>query len=213
MSTRKQNAGPTFDEENLLQSAGFVLTAGVDEVGRGCLAGPVVASAVILPVGLKAAWLRDVRDSKQLSAKQRESLFACINEAALSVGTGIVSHEVIDSIGIARATKQAMKEAIMQLSPVADSLLIDYLKLSDLTLPQKSITHGDALCYSIACASIIAKVSRDRMMQALDAQYSGYGLSRNKGYGTREHLQCIEEKGLSPIHRRSFCHFQRRLAL
>jgi ribonuclease HII len=211
MNARKHDIKPTFNEEFLFQAAGYKLTAGVDEVGRGCLAGPVIASAVILPNNLKSSWLQDVRDSKMLTAKQRERLSVCIEETALAIGTGIVSHEVIDSIGIALASKQAMKQAVAQLSPAADSLIIDYLRLDDITLPQKSIVHGDALCYSIACASIIAKVIRDNMMRELDAQYPGYALCNNKGYGTPKHWHCIEEKGLLPIHRRSFCHLQYRL--
>ena len=208
MGIRDNDTKPTFNEEFLFQAAGYKFTAGVDEVGRGCLAGPVVASAVILPPKLTASWLDNVRDSKMLTPTQRERLFACIEEAALAMGTSAVSNEEIDRIGIARASKLAMQQAIMQLSPAADSLLIDFVKLDELSLPQKSIVHGDALCYSIACASIIAKVTRDRMLLELDIKYPEYGLCRNKGYGTQEHRNSIEENGLSPIHRRSFCHLQ-----
>jgi ribonuclease HII len=210
MSIRKHDIIPTFDEENQFQADGFKRTAGVDEVGRGCLAGPVVASAVILPNKPQLSWLPDVRDSKMLSARQRERLFTCIEDSAIAIGIGTVSHDIIDNIGIAAASKLAMKQAIERLSPAADSLIIDFVKLDDVLLPQKSIVHGDALCCSIACASVIAKVTRDQMMLALDTQYPGYGLCHNKGYGTREHWRCIEEKGISPIHRRSFCHLQYR---
>ncbi|MCL2707321.1 MAG: ribonuclease HII [Dehalococcoidia bacterium] len=211
MSTRKHDTKPNFYEEFRFQADGYRLIAGVDEAGRGCLAGPVVAAAVILPNNPDYLWLQDVRDSKILTAKQRERLFLNIVQIALAIGIGTVSHEDVDSIGIVPASQLAMTQAVVQLSPAADSLLIDYLKLDAITLPQKSITHGDALCYSIACASIVAKITRDRMMQELDVQYPGYGLCRNKGYGTREHWHSIEEKGLLPIHRRSFCHLQYRL--
>ncbi len=202
---------PTFAEERRFLSEGYKYTAGVDEVGRGCLAGPVVASAVILPCRIRRFWLGEVRDSKMLSPRKREYLFSYIEETAIAVGIGVVEHSVIDSIGIGKASKLAMKMAIEELSPPADSLIIDYFRLSDVKLPQKGIVDGDALCYSVACASIIAKVTRDMMMRELDKQYPGYGLCRHKGYGTKEHYRCIEEKGLSPIHRLTFCHYQYRL--
>ena len=211
MSLVKREIKPTFNEERRFQADGYKLTAGVDEVGRGCLAGPVVAAAVILPSKMRFPWLQEVRDSKMLSAKKREKLFVCIEDAAIAIGVGVISHGLIDALGIVPATKEAMQQAIMQLAPAADSLIIDFVKLDDILLPQKSIVHGDALCYSIACASIIAKVTRDHMMIILDTQYPGYSLCHNKGYGTREHWRCIEEHGLSPIHRRSFCHLQYRL--
>jgi ribonuclease HII len=212
MKPHKTSPKPSFVEERRFLAEGYSNIAGVDEVGRGCLAGPVVASAVILPCFIRRPWLREVRDSKMLTARKREYLFAFITESAVAIGTGVVEHTVIDAIGIGKASKMAMKLAVEKLTPSADSLIIDYFQLPDVKLPQRGIVDGDALCYSIACASIIAKVTRDGMMQELDKQYPGYGLCRHKGYATKEHWRAIEEKGLSPIHRISFCHYQYRLA-
>jgi len=195
---------PSFAEEELLASQGYRLVAGVDEVGRGALAGPVVAAAVVLPLHLSTHWLDRVRDSKQLSPGMREYLFEYIKEAAIAVGVGISSYEVIDAQGIARATRLAMKQAIAQLLPPPQHLLIDYLCLPEVPLPQKGIVYGDSRCYSIACASIMAKVTRDRMMIELDSVYPGYRLAKHKGYGTEEHLSCLRRLGPSPVHRRSF---------
>ena len=195
---------PTFTEENRLEAQGYRLIAGVDEVGRGALAGPVVAAAVILPRRIDAPWLTEVKDSKLLSPPKRELLFDCIQEIAISTGIGVASHEVIDSQGIIKATRLAMKLAIDQLSPPPESLLIDYMHLPEVALPQRGIKNGDRLCFSIACASIIAKVTRDRLMIELDGIYSGYGLAQHKGYGTKEHLSCLCRLGPCPIHRRSF---------
>lgn len=206
MNPRRAKLKPSFSEERKFLEEGYLLTAGVDEVGRGCLAGPVVACAVILPCNIRRPWLKEVRDSKQVTKEKREYLFSYIEETAIAVGTGVVTNGVIDSIGIANASKLAMKQAIEELVPAPDSVLIDFFKLPEVKLPQKGIVDGDALCYSIACASIIAKVTRDHMMIDLDSKYPGYGLSNHKGYGTREHWRCIEEKGLSPLHRLSFCH-------
>jgi len=195
---------PSFAEEKLLRKQGYQFIAGVDEVGRGALMGPVVAAAVILPDNFKSRWKTRVRDSKQLSPQAREYLFDYIKEAAVSVGVGSISSEDIDKLGIARATRLAMKAAIEQLEPLPQFLLIDYFKLTEMTLPQKGIKHGDALCFSIACASIIAKVTRDRWMVEMDRDYPGYGLAAHKGYGTEGHMKCLREKGPCPIHRRSF---------
>lgn len=195
---------PSFAEERILEAQGYRYIAGVDEVGRGALAGPVVAAAVILPRRRKAPWLRLVRDSKQLRPATRELLFHHIHKATVAVGIGVAHQEVIDTRGIIKATRLAMKLAIDQLSPPAETLLIDYLRLPEVELPQKGITGGDCLCFSIACASIIAKVTRDRLMIELDRAYPGYGLARHKGYGTREHLACLSRLGPSPIHRQSF---------
>lgn len=194
-----------------MQAAGCRFVAGVDEAGRGCLAGPVVASAVILSLNAHPPWLLQVRDSKLLTVAKRKYLFSHIAETAVAVGTGIVNNSVIDSIGIAAASRLAMAKAVAGLNPSADGLLTDHFHLPEVALPQKNITHGDVLCNSIACASIIAKVIRDGIMLELDDRYPGYGLSRHKGYGTREHRNAIETMGLSPLHRRSFCHFQYRL--
>lgn len=195
---------PSFVEEANLASQGYRSIAGLDEVGRGALAGPVVAAAVILPRRLKAPWMEQVRDSKLLTPKKREYLYYHVREVAISIGVGIVSHEVIDAKNIVRATQLAMMQAIAQLSPSADSLLIDYLRLPGVSLPQKGIVNGDQLCFSIACASIVAKVSRDHLMIEKDRLYPGYALSQNKGYWTEKHVTGLERLGPSPIHRRSF---------
>jgi ribonuclease HII len=200
-NTRKK---PSFAEEKLLRAQGYRLIAGVDEVGRGALMGPVVAAAVILPDSIKARWRGKVRDSKQLSPGAREYLYDFIKEAAISIGVGSYSNKVIDSIGIARATRLAMIWAIEQLTPQPQYLLIDYVRLPEMSLPQKGITDGDSLCFSIACASIIAKVTRDRLVTAMDKDYPGYGFAGHKGYGTREHLECLRKKGPCPLHRRTF---------
>ena len=139
-----------------------------------------------------------------MSPAKRELLFHHIHEVAISMGIGVVHHEIIDAKGIVRATRLAMKLAIGQLSPPPDFLLIDYMHLPEVPLAQKGVTNGDSLCFSIACASIIAKVSRDRMMIAFDETYPGYGLAQHKGYGTREHIACLCRLGPSPIHRQSF---------
>ena len=195
---------PSFVEEKMLEAQGYQRIAGIDEVGRGALAGPVVAAAVILPCHIDTPWLNQVKDSKQLSPARREILFHYINEAAISVGIGIAPHEVIDAQGIIKATRLAMKLAIDQLSPPPEFLLIDYMRLPKVPLPQKGITNGDSLCFSIACASIMAKVSRDHLMIELDGIYPGYGLAHHKGYATREHLACLGKLGPAPIHRHSF---------
>ena len=195
---------PSFAEERVLEAQGYRHIAGVDEVGRGALAGPVVAAAVILPHSMDAPWLSLVRDSKQLSPARRELLFPHIRAIAITVGIGSVSPEVVDAQGIVKATRLAMKRAIDQLAPPPETLLIDYMYLPEVKLPQKGLTHGDSRCFSIACASIIAKVTRDRLMTELDKTYHGYGLARHKGYGTREHFACLYQRGPSPIHRRSF---------
>ena len=195
---------PSFTEEKILEAQGYRYIAGIDEAGRGSLAGPVVAATVILPSRIDTPWLNQVKDSKQLSPAKRELLFHHIHEVAISMGIGVVHHEIIDAKGIVRATRLAMKLAIGQLSPPPDFLLIDYMHLPEVPLAQKGVTNGDSLCFSIACASIIAKVSRDRMMIAFDETYPGYGLAQHKGYGTRDHLACLCRLGPSPIHRQSF---------
>ena len=195
---------PSFAEEKRLEAQGYRHIAGIDEVGRGALAGPVVAAAVILPHHIDAPWLNQVRDSKQLSSARRELLFHYIHEVATSIGIGMVRHEKVDAQGIIKATRLAMKLAIDQLSPPPESILIDYLSLPEVPLPQKGITNGDSLCFSIACASIIAKVTRDYIMVKFNEIYPGYGLAQHKGYGTRKHFACLQRLGPSPIHRRSF---------
>lgn len=197
-------SAPTLTEERLLWLQGMDLVAGVDEVGRGPLAGPVTAAAVILSPTSDFGWLRHVRDSKQLSPPKRQELATCIWRDALGVGVGFVSHTVIDRIGIAEATRQAMLRAVGELNRRPQYLLIDALSLHACSLPQKGIIGGDARCVSIAAASIVAKVARDRHMKHRDHRFSGYGFARNKGYGTREHLQALRELGPCEIHRRSF---------
>jgi ribonuclease HII len=195
---------PSFIEEEILAAQGYQRIAGIDEVGRGAIAGPVVAAAVILPRQMDAPWLSGVRDSKLLSPARRELLFHHIHEIAISIGIGLVPHDLVDAHGIVKATRLAMKIAVEQLSPPAESLLIDYMRLPEVRLPQKGITNGDNLCFSIACASIIAKVARDKLMVEFDEIYPGYGLARHKGYGTRQHFASLYRLGPCPIHRQSF---------
>lgn len=187
--------------ENEARSQGFVSVAGMDEAGRGPLAGPVVAAAVILdpenPV-------YGVDDSKKLSPKKRAALKAEIEAKAISVGVGIVDVETIDSINILEATKLAMKKAVEALDPPPQLLLIDAVRLKDLPIEQRSIIKGDALSVSIAAASIIAKETRDEMLRAYDELYPEYGFASHKGYGTKQHMDAIREFGPLPIHRKTF---------
>jgi ribonuclease HII len=189
--------------EHNWHARGCRLVAGVDEVGRGPLAGPVVAGAVILPPG-DPVWLSWLRDSKQLSAARREALALVIKAESLAVGIGVVSAERIDELGIAPASREAMRLALVQLLPRADALLLDAFRLPESPLPQEAIIRGDAVCSAIAAASIVAKVARDRMMETLDRRYPGYGFAHNRGYGTPEHLAALRLLGPSPIHRFSF---------
>lgn len=186
--------------EKLAWADGALRVAGVDEVGRGSLFGPVVAAAVILD---PACRLRGLRDSKLLAKEQREILAARIREYALAFAIAAVDAVRIDEINIYQASRQAMREAVLQLASPPDYLLVDAMTL-DLECPQRSIIHGDALSISIAAASIVAKVERDRMMCELDAQYPQYGLASHKGYATPSHRAALLEHGPSPLHRRSF---------
>jgi len=195
---------PNLDCENELASQGFDLIAGVDEVGRGALAGPVVAGAVILPRLTVLPWFQLVRDSKELNSRKRQSLFDCISREALAIGIGIVLPQTIDSINILKATRVAMMEAVQKLPKQPDYLLIDRLGLTQCPIPQTGITRGDKLCLSISCASIIAKVTRDRIMEEFDKVYPGYGFAQHKGYGTTTHISCLQKLGASPIHRLYF---------
>jgi ribonuclease HII len=195
---------PSFREERQLRAQGYQYIAGVDEVGRGALMGPVVAAAVIIPDNLKARWKSRVRDSKQLSPKEREYLNDFIIEAATAYGIASIPNQQIDEVGIAKATRLAMLAAIQQLNPQPNFLIIDYVRLKESYLPQKGIIRGDSLCFSIACASIIAKVYRDRIVTEMDKDYPGYGFALHKGYGTEGHLKCLREKGPCKLHRRSF---------
>lgn len=185
---------------------GYSFVAGLDEAGRGCLAGPVVAAAVILPLDRAdcADLFAGVCDSKQLTPAARENLYAVIVDQAIAVAVGTGSVKLIDERNILQATKQAMRDALAMLSPPPQALLLDALLLPGVELPQRSIVKGDALCLSIAAASIIAKVTRDRLMLKLHEQYPLYGFAQHKGYGTEAHLAALRTHGASPIHRQSF---------
>ncbi len=177
------------------------LIAGVDEVGRGPLAGPVVAAAVILPADFDVI---GVNDSKKLSEKRREELYRIILEKAVAWSIGMKDNQVIDRINILEATKEAMSDAVRQLDPKPNHVLIDALTLPDVDIPQTGIIRGDSESVSVAAASIVAKVTRDRMMVRYHEIYPQYAFDRNKGYGTKAHYAGIEEAGLCPIHRRTF---------
>ncbi len=186
--------------ENELYNKGIKYIAGIDEVGRGPLIGPVVTAAVILPVDY---FDERIQDSKKLTEKKRELLYDVIMENALSVGIGMSSNEVIDDINILEATKKAMIEAVNNLSIKPEHLLIDAVKL-DIDIPQTSIIKGDAKSLSIAAASIIAKVTRDRMLIELDKKHPEYDFKHNKGYGTKKHIEAINKYGILKEHRKSF---------
>ncbi len=205
---------PTLAEEMALFQQGHCFVAGLDEAGRGCLAGPVVAAAVILPLDEGSPTLfAGVQDSKQLSAQARERLYAVIMQHALAVGVGSGSVELIDERNILQATKHAMRMALAQLAIAPQALLLDALLLPDIPLPQRSIIKGDIRCLSIAAASIIAKVTRDSLMRQLHTQYPAYGFDQHKGYGTEAHLTALVEHGVTPIHRRSFAPVRAQLGL
>jgi ribonuclease HII len=187
--------------ERQAHNNGFELIAGIDEAGRGPLAGPVVAAAVVLPAGLL---IKGVNDSKKLSPDTRERLFDTIMSQALSVGIGMGDPELIDRINILQATRHAMLTAVSQLTPQPDYLLIDGISTINSSIPQKTIKKGDSLSLSIAAASIIAKVTRDRLMRKLDEIHPGYGFSGHKGYGSALHLEAIRLLGPSPVHRLTF---------
>ena len=195
---------PTFNEETALLALGHRVVAGVDEAGRGPLAGPVVAGAVVLPPDYRPDWLAGVRDSKLLTSGQRETLFSHIRESGIGWSAGIVSSEGVDSLGIVGATKEAMLRAIRGLPAEPGFLLIDALPLPESGLPCKAIVKGDRKCLSIAAASIVAKVTRDGLMAEEDAKYPGYGFALHKGYPTKGHLERLRSLGPCPIHRRSF---------
>ncbi len=182
-------------------SLGYSRLAGVDEVGRGPLAGPVVAAAVILGEGVL---IPGVNDSKKLSESKREYLYEEIRAKALCIGIGMADEKTIDEVNILNATHIAMKTALKNLTQQPDYILLDAVTLKDVDIPQKGIIKGDSLSLSIAAASIIAKVERDRLISAYDSIYPAYGFGKHKGYGTSAHIDCIKKYGLLPIHRRSF---------
>ena len=186
--------------ENDLFNSGINYIAGIDEVGRGPLVGPVVAAAVILPKGF---FDERINDSKKLSEKKRNELYQIISDEAISIGIGVISNERIDEINIYEATKEAMKEAVNNLNVLPDYLLIDAMKL-DIDIPSLSIIKGDSKSQSIAAASIVAKVVRDNMMYELDKKYPMYGFANNKGYGTKKHMEAIQKYGIISEHRKSF---------
>ena len=187
--------------ERSLWSSGLAHVAGVDEVGVGPLAGPVLAAAVILPEGIK---VRGVDDSKKLTAALREELAAKIQACALAVGIGIVEVEDIDRLNIYRAALEAMRRAVSTLPVEPDHVVVDARCIPGISVPQTALIDGDARSYSVAAASIVAKVARDRLMREIDARYPQYGFSENMGYGTPQHLAAIDRYGPSPVHRRSF---------
>jgi ribonuclease HII len=210
MSVAVENPSPTLGYEIAAWAAGYRRVAGLDEAGRGAWAGPVVAAAVILNPDdpQLARHLAGVCDSKMLTAVRRESLLKVIRAQAVAIGVGAVPPAGIDAHGIVDATRQAMSQALLALSPPADYLLIDYLVLPDSSLPQVNLPRGDALILSIAAASIVAKVSRDRMMVDLDTRFPGYGFARHKGYGTAEHRAALASLGACGSHRFSFAPLQ-----
>ncbi len=193
---------PTMWEfEELARRQGYRSIAGIDEAGRGPLAGPVVAAAVILDPGTV---IEGINDSKKLTEKQRDALFDRIMTEAVAVGVGVMDHDAVDRDNILQATLAAMKEAVGGLAQTPDFLLIDGISKVQLPLPQRTIKKGDGCSVSIAAASIIAKVTRDRLMVEYDRLYPGYGLAGHKGYGCQSHLEAIARLGPSPIHRKTF---------
>ena len=199
---QRRLAQPSFEPlEDEARQTGYPIVAGVDEAGRGPLAGPVVAAAVILPVD---ATIDGVRDSKQLTARQRDRAYDCILREALSVGFGIVSHEYIDQHNILQATLEAMRRAAQELDPSPDLVFVDGTMCFPSSVQQRTLVKGDARCGSVAAASILAKVKRDRLMVDYAKRYPHYGFESHKGYPTREHYQRLQIYGPCAIHRRSF---------
>jgi ribonuclease HII len=190
-----------FEFEINAKSKGYTAVCGVDEAGRGPLAGPVCAAAVILPANLEIPGLDD---SKKLSDKRRRELFPIIKEQAIAYGIGLASHEEIDEINILQATFLAMERAIAQLTETPEYALIDGNRAKDFGLPVKTVVKGDSLSANIAAASVLAKVTRDMLMEEAAVEYPGYGFEIHKGYGTRAHYDALREQGASPIHRMTF---------
>lgn len=180
---------------------GLTRVAGVDEAGRGPLAGPVVAAAVVIAPDRR---VRGLADSKVLPPERRQELFALIHERAVAVGVGIVDHLTIDRINILEATRVAMSQALAALALVPELIITDFVSLRACPCPQRNLVDGDARCASVAAASIVAKVTRDRLMRELDPEYPAYGFAKHKGYATAEHIAAIDRHGLCTLHRRSF---------
>lgn len=201
-----------FEEE--LYDSGYHLICGVDEAGRGPLAGPVVVAACILPPFLR---IKGINDSKKLTAKRRAELYKIIVKEAIAYKIVFVSVEDVDRLNIYQATKKGMLEAIHGLSQTPDHVLIDAMPLSELEMPHQSIIHGDARCASIAAASILAKVTRDEYMEKMDVKYPNYGFKKHKGYGTKDHLDALEKYGPCKIHRKTYSpvskYFSKQLSL
>ncbi len=198
----RRTAKPTWQVENAIWREGFARVAGVDEVGRGPLAGPVVAGAVVLPYS-RARWVGRLRDSKVLDAETREELAAEVRERC-EWGIGIVSSHVIDQLGMTRATRLAMRRAVLALPRPPDALIVDGREVVECEAPQRAVVDGDALCPSVAAASIVAKVARDAMMDRLEARFPGYGFASNKGYATPDHRRALHDLGPSSVHRLLF---------
>ena len=197
---------PDLSHERRMYRQGLRIVAGADEAGRGPLAGPVVAAAVVLPAGLTGneSWLQTLDDSKRLSALQRQAAFEVINEHAAAVSVAAQSPGEIDRIGVGRAVIRAMLLAVERLPFTPEHLLLDYVPIKDCPYPFETLVKGDSRSYSIAAASIIAKVTRDRMMEKAEVEYPGYDFARNKGYGTARHREQLTTLGPCPLHRRSF---------
>lgn len=187
--------------ENAIRREGYACVAGVDEVGRGCLAGPVVAGAVALNPG---KYVPRIADSKTVTALERERLFDRIVRAAVAWSVSIVEPDEIDRINIHKASLAAMERAVMGMTPLPDFVLVDAFKIPNIPMAQRAVVHGDARCTAIAAASILAKVTRDRLMKQLHEQYPQYGLDKHKGYATREHRAAVAQHGYCAIHRKSF---------
>lgn len=190
-----------FFHESMARKAGYGLIAGVDEAGRGPLAGPVVAAAVIFPERIT---LRGVKDSKEMTEKAREQAFSVINQKALAISIGVVSHKFIDEFNILKASLEAMKQAVSSLDPAPEYLLVDGIHAVPVSLPQKCLKKGDRISLIISAASVMAKVYRDRIMRSYHELFPEYGFFENKGYGTARHLEGIKLHGASPIHRLTF---------
>lgn len=205
---------PDLDRELELVSAGHRFVAGIDEAGRGALAGPVVAAAVMLPLDRfdLARALSEVRDSKQLSPTSRQRCLQEIQEIAIAVGIGEASSKEVDDLGLLPATQTAMQRAVEALDPQPSHLLVDHIRVPELELPQDPITRGDQSVLSIAAASVVAKVWRDRLMTELGERYPEYGFERHKGYGTEKHRQALARLGPCPDHRHSYAPVQRALS-